>query len=92
MTKNRKILLANIILAVIFLISLIFALSVYLSLPFPERTRVDDMDSFMIQNGQAFALTSYVVCIPIAIITLITTQILTIILIYRLFVSDFTND
>lgn len=92
MSKDKKILIANLIVSALFLLAVIFALSVYLIYPFPERTKVQDMDSFMIEKGEAFALMTYVVCIPIAIASLITTQVLTIVLAYRLFASNTRND
>ncbi len=92
MCKNKRILISDICVCAICIAFLVYAVVLLLVLPFPERTRVEDMDSLMIHSGEAFALISYCVSVPFIIATFITSLGLTSALFYRLFVSDPSNN
>lgn len=85
--KNKAILISDVVISVLFLITAIFCLSIYLTYPYPERTKIEDMDYLMIYNGEAFALMTYVFCIPFMIAYYIVSEALTIALYTRMFIT-----
>ncbi len=85
--KNKSILISTVVISILFLITFTFCLSVFLTFPYPERTKVEDMDYLMKYNGEAFALMTYVFCIPLMIAFYITAEGLMIALYTRMFTS-----